>query len=343
MNNEKNKEIIIDILKTIGLLLIILAHVSTNPIINQIRSFDVPLMVIISGMLSVKSFNRCNNIKEYYKKRVIRLLIPTYIFIIMYFLLIKILKIVVGDFSFKTDWNSLIRSFLLMDGMGYIWIIRVYLLTALITPLLIKMREKLDTKIYFSILIIIYILYEFTFIILGNANYFLQYVLYYIIPYGIISAIGIEMSDNTIKNKKIQYNVCISSAIIYLICMVIELVLEQKFVYTSEFKYPPRIYYISYAVFISTLLIIITNKFKGYNLNKKFIKITKFISRHSLWIYFWHVIYIQLIQWGKIEINQILEYIMIVIISILTTILQNIVIDKIGKKKNINILKYLKC
>ena len=205
------------------------------------------------------------------------------------------------------------------------------------------MREKLDTKIYFSILIIIYILYEFTFIILGNANYFLQYVLYYIIPYGIISAIGIEMSDNTIKNKKIQYNVCISSAIIYLICMVIELVLEQKFVYTSEFKYPPRIYYISYAVFISTLLIIITNKFKGYNLNKKFIKITKFISRHSLWIYFWHVIYIQLIQWGKIEINQILEYIMIVIISILTTILQNIVIDKIGKKKNINILKYLKC
>ncbi len=344
MNSQgKSKEIVIDILKVIGLLLIILAHISTNPIINQIRSFDVPLLVIISGMLSVKSFNKCTNVKEYYKKRVARLLIPTYIFIILYFLLVKVLKMFVGDFSYKTDWNSVIRSFLLMDGIGYVWIIRVYLLTALSTPLLIKMKEKLNTKIYFSILILIYILYEFTFIIFGNSNYFLQYILYYIIPYGIILAIGIEISDNKVNNKKIQNVICISFGIIYLICIAVNMAIKGEFVYTSQFKYPPRIYYISYAIFVSILLIILISKIKIYKLSEKFVYITRFISRHSLWIYFWHVIYISLLQWSNIHISQILEYIIIVIISVLTTILQNSIIDKIEKNKRIGILKYLKC
>ena len=45
----------IDFLKLLGLFCIILAHVNPPAIIMQIRNFDVPLMVILSGFLASKS------------------------------------------------------------------------------------------------------------------------------------------------------------------------------------------------------------------------------------------------------------------------------------------------
>ena len=50
---EKTKrEVSIDILKCIGLLLIILAHCSAPTFIDEIRNFDVVLLVILSGVLA---------------------------------------------------------------------------------------------------------------------------------------------------------------------------------------------------------------------------------------------------------------------------------------------------
>ena len=70
---------------------------------------------------------------------------------ILEYQLIKVLKIIAGDFSYRLDYISLLKSFLLIDEIGYIWIIRVYLLTAMVTPLLIKSREILSKKIYYII------------------------------------------------------------------------------------------------------------------------------------------------------------------------------------------------
>lgn len=48
----------IDFLKTLGLLLLILAHVDAPAFILQLRCFDVPLMVILSGILAKDSYKR---------------------------------------------------------------------------------------------------------------------------------------------------------------------------------------------------------------------------------------------------------------------------------------------
>ena len=50
----------IDFLKTLGLFCIILAHVNAPGFVMQLRNFDVPLMVILSGMLAATS-NRVKN------------------------------------------------------------------------------------------------------------------------------------------------------------------------------------------------------------------------------------------------------------------------------------------
>lgn len=85
----KSRMFSLDLLRVLGLLCIILAHVSPPNIIFQIRNFDVPFMVMISGIL----FNLTNiekddkvNIMEYVKKRFVRLVIPVWIFLSILFL-----------------------------------------------------------------------------------------------------------------------------------------------------------------------------------------------------------------------------------------------------------------
>lgn len=53
----KQRYIYIDYLKIIGLFLVILAHVSPPLFINQLRSCDVPLLVIVSGYLASRTYS----------------------------------------------------------------------------------------------------------------------------------------------------------------------------------------------------------------------------------------------------------------------------------------------
>ena len=47
----------IDILKVVGLLCLILAHVEAPLVLKEIREFDVSLMVFLSGLLVTKDLN----------------------------------------------------------------------------------------------------------------------------------------------------------------------------------------------------------------------------------------------------------------------------------------------
>ena len=150
------KLIYIDYLKLIGLLFIILAHVCNNPYIMQLRNFDVPLMVIISGFLACGSYKRSmekdKSILKYYWKRITRLLIPTWLFLTFYFILMKMVYI---NEVYPYDFSKILRSYLLIDGIGYVWVIRVYLMCSFITPLILYLNDKIkNNKIKFMTLIV---------------------------------------------------------------------------------------------------------------------------------------------------------------------------------------------
>ena len=80
---EEKRNITIDILKTIGIFCIILAHVCKSKFILQSRNFDVPLMVICSAFLYKSQYGF--DIKRVFK-RIIRLVIPVWIFFVCFFL-----------------------------------------------------------------------------------------------------------------------------------------------------------------------------------------------------------------------------------------------------------------
>ena len=76
----------INFLKTIALLCIILAHVNPPTIVFQIRNFDVVLMMLISsylGLISKKNYNYFS----YILSRIKRLIIPTWIFLTIFFII----------------------------------------------------------------------------------------------------------------------------------------------------------------------------------------------------------------------------------------------------------------
>ena len=83
---QEKRNIGIDILKVLGTLLIMLAHVNPPVIIFQARNFDVVLLVIVSGMLFSNSYKRSKGYFQYTIKRFIRLVIPVWICLTIFFL-----------------------------------------------------------------------------------------------------------------------------------------------------------------------------------------------------------------------------------------------------------------
>lgn len=197
----ESRSIKIDILKCIGLFLIILAHVEvSNSVILELRSFDVVLMVFLSGILSVNSYNKEKNDVRYVVKRIKRLLIPTYIFLTIYFLC----NYVVGwlfslpVYNFHTIWTS----YLLLDGIGYVWIIRVYLLCAVVVPFTVRLFLNLRVRYAFFILCVVWVIYEVVYATgVFNDNIFFKWAIWYAVPYGIVQAFAMVTKEESGKKK----------------------------------------------------------------------------------------------------------------------------------------------
>ncbi len=329
---ENNRIIFIDYLKVIGLLCIILAHVCPDPTILQLRNFDVPLMVLISGYLAVGSFKRSlkknRSFLNYIARRIYRLLIPTWIFLIIFFTIMSFFPV---NGAYPYDIDYIIKSFLLLDGMSYVWIIRIFLICAVITPVIYIFDKIKSDFIQFLILIIAYILYEIAiFNKINEMNIVFEFILAYVIPYGIIYLLGMISTKTSAKADGIISLIfliafAVSGYILYLNTGILQP--------TQVMKYPPTIYYISYALFVSFLLFSI---FKKANIKRN--ELIEFISQSSLWIYLWHILFLTIIPLINGELDWVTTYLVVVVCSICFTFIQNKIIDLItmnGSNKNI--------
>src|ERR1035437_5304545 len=75
----------LDVLRAIGLLLIILAHVLPPEPIFQLRNIDVPLMMLVSGAVFGLSSGANKSYLSYLVSRIRRLVLPTWIFLTIFF------------------------------------------------------------------------------------------------------------------------------------------------------------------------------------------------------------------------------------------------------------------
>lgn len=342
-----NRDIRFDILKTIGILLIILAHVIPQNILFHIRSFDVPLMVIISGALFYSSSHNKNyTLRIYLQKRIPRLIAPVWFFLTFFFISYYLIFLLVGrnyPFSLKSD---IIGSFLFLWGIGYVWIIRVFILVAMISTLVLKLFRACKSSNHFlGLLLIIYGCHELILILLENItienkllsvliqNYFL-----FIIPYGCLFGLGITLPKMTRKSLLV---ICGIFLIVFLMMNGYYYYTQEVNLYPETFKYPPRLYYESYGIFASILAFLLVDKLTTtYNLNQQENLLTKiiiFTSSSSLWIYLWHIFFLTLPQsFLPIKLllfkNSLMSFLVVVFLSMATTYIQKLTISRLIKK-----------
>lgn len=290
MERGSKRDLKIDVMRFIAIMGIIIAHSTPNDVIFEIRNFDVTLMVILLGAsFFISNNNKKINYSSYVLKRFKRLVIPTWIFLLIFFSLFFLISIGLHQ-EYYFSLSQIISSFMLLSGIGYVWIMRVFFIIALVSPFLLYISKRIRSNTVYLLLIVICLIMQLVFLyIYSNSNgVFAKGLEYIILPglgYSIVAAIGIRL-------KMLNFKSLIIYTLSFFIIFILFLFLNE-YQSTQLDKYPPGVYYLSYGV-LSSLFIYIILHFKPFF--KVFDwKIVYFISNNSLWLYFWHIIPVQVI------------------------------------------------
>ena len=215
---------------------------------------------------------------------------------------------------------------------------RVLFLVAILNPIVLCISKKIKYNSYYFIgLILVYIIYLIIISINtqldGIAKLIFDNIIVSSIGWGLIASIGIRLKE---LSKKELY-IYASIFLLVFICLAF----KYNFESTQNYKYPPTMYYISYGVFVSLFLLIILDFKYIYNIfNNRFVK---YISVNSLWVYFWHIIPVYILDiYGSyitiINSNFITRFIFICISTLIITIIQEYIQSKIRNTKEMRII-----
>ena len=323
----------IDILRFIGLAMIIFAHVDPPAIPFQLRNFDVPLMIMVSAMSFRLSYQKHESYQNYLWKRIKRLVLPVWIFLTVYFLAL----LAIDPANTDLGRHTILTSYALLEGIGYVWIIRVFLLVALVSPLIFNWHQHTtDNRKYYGVLAALLIAYEaaryfsLPYIQDGNTE-LITSVVFYIIPYSVIFALGLRMAQ---ADKSQLYAIALASGSIFLLIGIALFLIHGEWMPTQELKYPPSLYYFSYALLVSSLLWRHSEYIDHALASIKAKPLVLFIAGNSIWIYLWHIPVIK-----SIHVHFMLKYFIAFTTAVVVTYVQTRIVSYILKRIHDNQLR----
>jgi fucose 4-O-acetylase-like acetyltransferase len=322
--NKDSRNVTIDILRVLGILLIVLAHINAStgvnappPLLFNFRTFDVPMMVFISALsfYSNKPINTWRDYFKYVQKRFVRLVIPTFIFLTFYFLFEWALSswVPTEDLNLKT----MFLSYSMISGIGYVWIIRIFLCEALLAPFLRHGAFLIKEKLWLQILIIsASLLIEFgmcyfcNHYLSGKLLTLIGVIFVPIFGYAIIYFFGLLF-----KQSKTIWQIIL---IVFCGTALIGVCFVEDIYSIATYKYPPDLIYILYGTTISATLYFILNLI--FN-NSKNLKILTWLSSNSMDVYYSHIIVLYFYNNSLISsYSWWADYLIVVSISILAVV-----------------------
>ncbi len=286
----KERNLNYDLIRFLGLVVIMLAHSSPPEWIFQLRNFGTPLLVIGSGLTYALIYTyKEMEIRQFFKKRVARLIFPAWMFLSFFFFSFYLAaEFVEKEYPFSL--YKIISSYFLMGGIGFVWVFKIYLMLALMTPVALSFNRSVNSNVnYFVALIVLYILYELTLYFLtpylqGAFESLFNSIIFILAPYSLLYLYAFRLAS--LKNNTILIIIALSFST-FLALAFVKHQNTGSFVPSQEYKYPPTIYYFSYAFFATNLIFFIV---KGVKLTGFFVrKVLVWLSSNSLWIYLWHI------------------------------------------------------
>lgn len=315
-----NRNVHIDVLRFFGISCIVLAHVSAPNCLYQWRTFDVPLMVFISGLvLANKDIN--SSLREYWIHRCKRLLIPVYLFLFLFFGGTYLVSLLIGmKLPFTT--SEIIESFLLMEGIGYVWVIRVFLIIAILAPLFLKIISNIRKNYIFFLLIVILSLLP-DFLIRQNIfdlNFIIREYILYAIGYGAIFLVGLKSIFWRAEYKEWDFWGYIG---VFILLFILYTGNNNSLPLLSTYKFPPQSLFILYGIIVSQILWL-TIRYISFP-DGKLKSFMLFIGQNTIWIYLIHIPFVfcfdkHVEQWW-------LRFLFIYTFAIIVCMLKNKVID----------------
>lgn len=332
------RELKIDRIRFLCMILIMMAHTIPSDAFMQIRAFDVVSLVFISS-LCTKNIGCLKDYGVYLYKRLKKLLIPVWILITAVLLGTFLIDVVFAQsptYSLKTA----ILSYLLIDGIGYVWIVRILLMLAAIMPVLQMVINRIkNSGVVYAIAFLMVVLTDLIYFFARDRHQFIMYLVeYFVIPmigYSAVALIALRIKQDGIKKSMVA---TIASLLLFG-CFFAIICFNQGDLNITIYKYPPRSVYLFYGLFMTGILywLIPSKEICG---NLSFIdKLIFFVSSKSFDVYFAHIILVKITQY-LIKLGfEIPNSYGLAIINIFGSILMLWLIEKIKlvlKEKNCN-------
>lgn len=317
----------IDTLRCIAILLIILAHVHPPQVLFELRLFDVVLIVFVSGLSY--SGRQLRMSASYLLHRVLRLLVPLYICLTVLFISAYLLSPI---YDLGYDLNTIVGSYCLVGGINFIWIFRVFLLIAIISPLLSYCDSKLHNvglwvMSAMGILVFSDVLQSLG---VGREIKLFEHLVYFTLGYSVVFMAGLKFPQLSIKK----------SGYCTIVFMVVCLGLIVRNLYNGgrwlgdpfAIKYPPHLIYIVYGLMMSSILYMILSRKQRTN------SLVSFIGMNTNWIYLWHILFV--IYLHPLSLNWYIYYFAVLAGSVSSTYIQVKLVRQYAVGKRAWLAKY---
>lgn len=306
MTRIKNYDISADIIRIIAIFFVVFSHTTDRFVLyttlkgsvswkivyylNTLSHVAVPLFIILSGYLLLKK-EKTNNVKLFYKRRLLKILSPFLIWLCIYF-------------GYSVDWNlaRLTPQYIFINlwhaDIWHLYFIIIIIELYIIAPFLVKFAETKNKKkqtILFCVLIAIGIFFSLLDIFHIDVR---RIVLTMFIPYIGIFYAGAYL--RLVRLKKLM--VFITLAAYFILPIVTNLIANGDIGSFIVFNYSPTLLPMTICLFLSLKNV---NQFFGQKLkSKSFEKIIAFIASTTFGIFFVHLIvldkvfsYFHLLPW----------------------------------------------
>lgn len=302
---DLNRNITIDVLRMLGTLMVILAHVNAPTGLQTVRSFDVCLLVMISGY--------CCSVKDepyfaYARKRIRRLAVPAWVTMTVVFVLAGALC-VVAHREYLFSMQQIAETYLFLGGreggIGLFWIVRIYLLMSLLAPVFCRINKKISSKMHFlGIVLGLVILNEILFKVLWGIHPILDGLLENFVlsalAYSAVYLVGMRLNSNKADSVLIMAAFAVLTTVsqIYIRLSVGEYIV-------ADAKYPPQLSYIAYGIAGSLSVFLLMDTVLKRSKITKLPAVVQWFSKNSFQIYLAHAVVLKLLSWGDRVVSRI--------------------------------------
>lgn len=263
---------------------------------------------------------------SFIKKRSLRLLVPVYLFVVIYIAVYQLLAYLVGFDAINRNAIIGTLTMRLDPSIGYVWIIRIFLIVMLVTPLLSFAESKMKKEWQFILFVaVLLVVQQVAATSLAKAGYIFKDWLLYVCGYAAVFALGLRMRN--MPGDRCAVYVGILAFVMG--CLIYNGVSsEGTWKLLQANKYPPRAYFLVYGALWSALLWT-TRAYWGKILDNRFFA---FIGRNTIWIYLWHIPLAHYMRLYSPHWHPVVKYILLYSVAVGIFSLQYLIVRKIDEK-----------